>query len=158
METKPLPAVVLRVGHHLYPPVVLGGVGSFLELDVKAIRLIAAVDHLDPDPQGNQPRNVDAYHGGQVADELASLVSLALGVRLENGGLTRVFELDGDPHGQPIGYFYTHYRPRQARRFASDLILNPPRGILDRREVRLGRSEEVVCGLTASSGRPCRLV
>jgi hypothetical protein len=78
METKPLPAVVLRVGHHLYPPVVLGGVGSVLELDVKAIRLIAAVDHLDPDPQGNRPRNVDAYHGGQVADELAGLASLAL--------------------------------------------------------------------------------
>jgi hypothetical protein len=81
---------VLRVGHHIYQPVVLGGVGSFLELDVKAIRLIRAVDPIDSDPaQGDQPRNVDAYHGGQVADELASLVSLALGIRLDNGGLIR---------------------------------------------------------------------
>src|SRR5512132_846575 len=44
------------------------------------------------------------------------------------------------------------------RPYGHGLSLNPPCGILDRREVRLGRSEEVVCGLTASSGRPCRLV
>jgi hypothetical protein len=41
--------------------------------------------------QEDWPRNVDAYHGGQVADELAGLISLILGIRLESGGLTRIW-------------------------------------------------------------------
>jgi hypothetical protein len=126
-RTEALPRVVLRVGHYIYPPVVLGGVGSFLEVDVKAIRLIASVDPIAPDPtQGDRPRNVDAYHGGNVADELASLVSLALGIRLDNGGLTRVFQMDGDPQGHPIGYFYEDYRPRRLAGFASRSLMPHP--------------------------------
>jgi hypothetical protein len=122
--TTPSPSVVLRVGHHIYPPVILSGVGSFFDLDVKAIRLIGSVTPIEPDPaQGDQPRNVDAYHGGQVADELASLVSLALGIRLDNGGLTRVFEMDGDPQGHPIGLFYQDYRPRRLDRFGPDRLI-----------------------------------
>lgn len=123
----PSPSVVLRVGHYIYPPVVLSGVGGFFDLDVKAIRLIGAVAPIDPDSaQGDQARNVDAYHGGQVADELASLVSLALGIRLDNGGLTRVFEMDGDPQGHPIGYFYQDYRPRRLARFGSHRLIPRP--------------------------------
>jgi hypothetical protein len=42
-----------------------------------------------------------AYHGGWLGDELASLISLALGLRLAAGGVSRVFVEDGDPRGRP---------------------------------------------------------
>jgi hypothetical protein len=63
--------------------------------------------HLDPTmSQGGSTRNVDAYHGGDAVDELASLVSLALGARLEAGGQIRSFPVDGDPRGRPLWYDY----------------------------------------------------
>ena len=40
------------------------------------------------------------YHGGWIDDELVSLASLCLGVRLASGGTSRRFS-DGDPYGQP---------------------------------------------------------
>jgi hypothetical protein len=94
-----LPSVVLRADHHIYPAV---------EFDIEAIAPIAAPD---------------AYHGGQVADELASLVSLALGIRLDNGGLTRVFGMKGDPRGLPIEVFNHSYRPRRLNRLDPGLLI-----------------------------------
>jgi hypothetical protein len=41
------------------------------------------------------------YHGGQLDDELAALISLALGIRLKSGGIIREFRADGDPLGRP---------------------------------------------------------
>ena len=41
------------------------------------------------------------YHGGHLADEIVAIASLALGVRLMNGGLSREFGMDGDPYGRP---------------------------------------------------------
>ena len=41
------------------------------------------------------------YHGGTLADELAALTSLALGVRTLAGGISREFGFDGDPLGRP---------------------------------------------------------
>ena len=47
-------------------------------------------------------RNEDLYHGGEtIADELAALASLALGIRLFAGGASRRFAPGGDPLGQP---------------------------------------------------------
>ena len=40
------------------------------------------------------------YHGGWIDDELVSLASLCLGVRLASGGISRRFS-DRDPYGQP---------------------------------------------------------
>lgn len=37
------------------------------------------------------------YHGGDFPDEIASLSSLVLGVRLRPGGITRRFEEGGEP-------------------------------------------------------------
>jgi hypothetical protein len=85
-----VPAVVLRVEHHIIPP--WGPPSS---------------GRVGPNPHEEWTRNVDAYHGGEVGDELASLVSLALGTRFEDGGLTRVFDPDGDPRGRPA---YQAYR------------------------------------------------
>jgi len=41
------------------------------------------------------------YHGGQLDDELAALISLALGIRLRSGGIIREFGTDDDPRGRP---------------------------------------------------------
>jgi hypothetical protein len=47
------------------------------------------------------------YHGGQLDDELAALVSLALGFRLRSGGPIREFRPDNpDPRGRPIGFYH----------------------------------------------------
>jgi hypothetical protein len=43
----------------------------------------------------------DLYHGGSVAEEVAGLVSLALGIRVRAGGATRRFD-GSDPQGTPI--------------------------------------------------------
>ena len=46
----------------------------------------------------------DIYHGGNPVDEIAALASLALGVRLKAGGITREFRVgeNDDPRGVPI--------------------------------------------------------
>jgi len=43
------------------------------------------------------------YHGGWLTDEIAALASLALGIRLKAGGLTRRFEV-GDVRGRPVAW------------------------------------------------------
>ncbi len=49
--------------------------------------------------------NDDRYHGGELADELAALVSLHLGIRLKAGAMTRVCWGGGaDPLGRPAAW------------------------------------------------------
>src|SRR3954470_13225203 len=43
--------------------------------------------------------NTDRYHGGQLEDEVAALLSLELGARLKPGPVTRRFSRGGDPLG-----------------------------------------------------------
>lgn len=44
------------------------------------------------------------YHGGDLPDEIASIISLCLGIRLKSGGASRVFEAGKDNRGVPISY------------------------------------------------------
>ena len=44
------------------------------------------------------------YHGGTESDEVAALLSLALGCRLKAGNPTRVFQRGGDPRGRPWSF------------------------------------------------------
>jgi hypothetical protein len=46
--------------------------------------------------------NADQYHGGNPSEEIASLASLALGVRFRSGDATREFFPGADPKGHPI--------------------------------------------------------
>ncbi len=48
--------------------------------------------------------NVSRYHGGDLIDEIAALVSLAMGIRLHAGGITRNIHAHGDPRGEPVAY------------------------------------------------------
>lgn len=49
--------------------------------------------------------DTDLYHGGSFIDEIAALSSLALGIRLKAGGLSRKFEAHGDQLGSPVAYY-----------------------------------------------------
>lgn len=53
---------------------------------------------------------VDTYHGGDLGDEISSLLSVALGIRCRSGGTIRTFgEIDDDPRGRPQEF--THRKP-----------------------------------------------
>src|SRR5262249_36369659 len=61
--------------------------------------------HLQNDPEQRPPMDetdAERYHGGLLTDEVAALVSLALGIRLKSGGMTRHFECD--PRGTPVAW------------------------------------------------------
>lgn len=45
--------------------------------------------------------DVVRYHGGSFPEEIAALSSVAMGIRLRAGGVTRRFEPNGDPKGRP---------------------------------------------------------
>jgi hypothetical protein len=61
----------------------------------------------DPDMSRS---DTGGYHGGGADDEVAALVSLALGVRCRSGGITRLWPRgSGDPLGMPIEF--SHRRP-----------------------------------------------
>lgn len=49
----------------------------------------------------------DFYHGGTFTDEIAALSSLALGIRLKAGGMSRRFEPSDDFLGRPVGWYPT---------------------------------------------------
>ncbi len=61
-------------------------------------------EHLEEQLPSMEKTQDNHYHGGSEADEIAALLSLCLGVRLKAGSATRVFGLNGDPMGRPIGW------------------------------------------------------
>ncbi len=60
----------------------------------------------DPRERSREQTDTATWHGGGLDDELAALVSLALGIRLQSGGRIREFDPDpdGDVRGQPVHY------------------------------------------------------
>ena len=68
------PVLVLRMDDHL--------VGKFASSDV-------------------EKSNTALYHGGQLVDEVAALISLSLGIRLKAGNPTRFYLPGDDPKGLP---------------------------------------------------------
>ncbi len=63
--------------------------------------------HLEVDESVDMSRtDATRYHGGALADEIAALASLRLGVRVKAGGVTREFEPAKDPRGRPVGARY----------------------------------------------------
>jgi hypothetical protein len=51
------------------------------------------------------------FHGGDLRDELAALLALALGTRVHAGEHTRDFRAGGDPRGRPVAYEGRRARP-----------------------------------------------
>jgi hypothetical protein len=81
--------------------------------------------HLEYNLPAMDKTSDEQYHGGGLADEIAALISLCLGIRIKAGDANRVFEaLDSDPKGLPVAH----------RSFKPDPILPevPRRPILPR--------------------------
>ena len=49
--------------------------------------------------------DASTYHGGSLADEIAALLSLRLGIRVRAGTISRTFDPKGSPKGQPEHLF-----------------------------------------------------
>jgi len=56
----------------------------------------------------------EGYHGGDLSDEVAALLSLALGWRIWAGGAVRTFRADDDPRGRPRAEWHQNRPPHLA--------------------------------------------
>ncbi len=63
-----------------------------------ALRFQHCIPNSRPDMSSS---SFNHYHGGTEFDEIAAVTSLELGCRIQAGPVTRRFEPDGDPLGQP---------------------------------------------------------
>lgn len=83
---------------------------NLLPTEIRKGRVRAAVAlrvsfHTDSQmPSPDEKTEQALYHGGGMADELAALASLKCGVRLRIAGLTREFDIEGDPKGRLRAY------------------------------------------------------
>jgi hypothetical protein len=88
------------------------------------------------------PEQTDAaaWHGGGLDEELAALVSLALGIRLRSGGQIRIFDpgSDADVRGRPVNYDHVQpYLPQSRRAAVLPAVTGPVR--LSEAAARLAR-------------------
>lgn len=97
--------------------------GSALPVQVlvlrAAIHAIPSEAESGPLTENDLRTEQGSFHGGDLADELAALVSLALGIRCRSGGTTRNWFIssDLDGPGQPTGFGHRRpYLPVAARR------------------------------------------
>jgi hypothetical protein len=71
---------------------------------VLRLELHREIDHGDFLDSDWDQTDQAVFHGGDAAQELAGLVSLALGIRLRASGISREFDPEGDPRGYPYGF------------------------------------------------------
>lgn len=79
-----------------------------------------------------------------MQDEIASLVALCLGIRLNAGGFTHVFEPGKDPRGRPVSW-YSHQNPVLVKPSAQGAILPGVLGEHDLREAGFLSSLSTMC-------------
>lgn len=75
----------------------------FTELpgEVSAAVILRVAVHLDQYRPQMTKTDASLYHGGTLVDEIAALMSLAMGIRVRAGGESRRFECGQDPLGHP---------------------------------------------------------
>lgn len=78
------------------------------------LRMRWHVPERDPLPDMSKSDQT-TFHGGGVGDEMAALLSLALGVRLQAAGVIREFKADGDPWGRPVQHSHRRPAPPEGR-------------------------------------------
>ena len=90
---------------------------------VNAPIILRAAIHLpDFHPPDRWETDESLYHGGLWEDELAALTSVALGVRIHAGGISREFEPGQDPYGQPREW---QHKPKPVVRARSNQLILP---------------------------------
>lgn len=84
--------------------------GDFEVSRLKPAIVVRVEDYYSPTPdevvtQLQQGKTDDAlYHGAGADEEIAALVSLALGIRCRAGGVSRLFTSRDDPRGRPVNW------------------------------------------------------
>ena len=89
---------------------------------VNAPIILRAAIHLPDYHPDMSKRDESLYHGGFWVDEIAALISVALGVRIHAGGISREFNPGQDPYGQPCEW---HYEPKPIVRIRSNQLILP---------------------------------
>jgi hypothetical protein len=64
-------------------------------------------NHLEFESPDMNKTRYESYHAGSEEDEIASLMSLCLGIRLKAGVASRIFGMDDDPKGRPTGQWFS---------------------------------------------------
>ncbi|KAB1923422.1 hypothetical protein F8280_16060 [Micromonospora noduli] len=104
----------LQVGPYRFMPTYVYPVGEmpFLAVVVRMAYGVAIEDLTSDTHDG-------AYHGGDIYDELAALLSLAAGIRCQAGGAIRDWDIASDPLGRHIEWGHRRpYLPEPGRRGA----------------------------------------
>jgi hypothetical protein len=83
---------------------------------VKPTIILRTNQYFQPPKPDMSKTNAELYHGGSFPEEIGALSSLAMGVRVRAGGLTRHFD-GADPKGRPVEW---------DRRPAPQLLLRDP--------------------------------
>lgn len=89
--------------------------------------------HLEYDLGQLEKADTSRYHGGNLNDEIAALISLLLGIRLKSGGYTRYFLPDKDPKGYPAA-FHIHEDPTLLKPVDQAIIL--PQALKDQHDLK----------------------
>ena len=89
---------------------------------VNAPIILRAEIHLPDYHPDMSKKDESLYHGGLWEDEIAALTSVALGIRIHAGGISREFNPGQDPYGQPCEW---HYEPKPIVRVRSNQLILP---------------------------------
>ena len=89
---------------------------------VNAPIILRAAIHLPDYHPDMSKKDESLYHGGLWEDEIAALASVALGIRIHAGGISREFEPGQDPYGQPREF---QYKPKPIVRVRSNQLILP---------------------------------
>jgi len=86
---------------------------------VKPAVILRLAEHVEPEMPSFKKTDTALFHGGSFPEEIAALMSVALGIRVRAGMASRTFRCD-DPKGIPISW--------GLRKFRSELIDRSHRG------------------------------
>lgn len=89
---------------------------------VNAPIILRAAIHLPDYHPDMSKKDESLYHGGFWVDEIAALISVALGVRIHGGGISREFKPGQDPYGQPHEW---QYEPKPIVRIRYNQLILP---------------------------------
>jgi len=86
--------------YHLFNTIAHAGMNAD---SLKPQLVLRSEAHVEWKPPPMDKTATETYHGGKLSDEVAALVSLALGIRVKAGPSNREFPVgDPDPRGVPI--------------------------------------------------------
>jgi hypothetical protein len=86
------------------PYLILNAIADIEHAPSQAVLVLRAETHVTWSFADMSSTDTSRYHGGTECDEIAALISLALGCRLKAGDSTRWFKKGDDPRGRPWSF------------------------------------------------------